>query len=321
MNFADDTRLILDRIATGTCTEQDIEDIRQLLLIADKEFISNLSKYNVQIGQGREVHIGDKITIECNEDILRALASIISPIGSTPVNNNDDTSDHLDAIKIDSNLINKVNQRLQLLESVYGRAELSDTQKYQLKNIQTQVRVVNELSERISTLSNEVERLLQNVRNNLTDELQRLKNQPSNPIFDRNNSKIELLETFITALDADRQAAKWVILTTLQLKQTGIKKALDEFPEIRDNATAKQLNDLDFSVGQYLEQISHALELGDFSIFDNSEIPLVLPSKFLYMNIFEQIKIIIKQRSLQTDVTSKIEECLDYVIHSIDLFN
>jgi Effector-associated domain 10 len=321
MKFADDIQVILDRIATGTCTEQDIETIRQLLLIADKEFISHLSKYNVQIGQGQEVHIGDRITIECNEDVLRILASTIQSIGSTFAKNAYDNLENLETIEIDSDLINKVNQRLQLLESVYSRAEPSDMQKSQFKNIQTQVRVVNELSERVSTLSNEVTRLLQNVRNNLAGELQRLENEPSNPISDRNNIQIELLKTFIMELDTERQAARWIILTTLQLKQTGINRALEKFPEVRDNATAKQLSDLDFSIGQYLEQIGQALELGDFSIFDNSEIPLAIPSKFLYISIFEQIKEITEQRSLQPNIVSKIAECLDYVINSINLFN
>jgi hypothetical protein len=259
--------------------------------------------------------------IECNEDVLRILASTIQSIGSTSAKNAYDNLENLETIEIDSDLINKVNQRLQLLESVYSRAEPSDMQKSQFKNIQTQVRVVNELSERVSTLSNEVTRLLQNVRNNLAGELQRLENEPSNPISDRNNIQIELLKTFIMELDTERQAARWIILTTLQLKQTGINRALEKFPEVRDNATAKQLSDLDFSIGQYLEQIGQALELGDFSIFDNSEIPLAIPSKFLYVSIFEQIKEITEQRSLQPNIVSKIAECLDYVINSINLFN
>jgi WD40 repeat protein len=47
----------LHRVENGQQTDEDISFLRQLLLIGDRQIVSQLSKYNVNIGEGRDIHI------------------------------------------------------------------------------------------------------------------------------------------------------------------------------------------------------------------------------------------------------------------------
>ena len=52
---------ILDRIANGQFTDADIEALRQLLVSGDGEKVkAQIAKYNVDIGEGKDIHIGDR---------------------------------------------------------------------------------------------------------------------------------------------------------------------------------------------------------------------------------------------------------------------
>ncbi|MBW4612705.1 MAG: hypothetical protein KME21_05380 [Desmonostoc vinosum HA7617-LM4] len=48
----------LHRVEIGQQTDEDIKFLRQLLLAGDRQIVSQLGKYNVNIGEGKEIHIG-----------------------------------------------------------------------------------------------------------------------------------------------------------------------------------------------------------------------------------------------------------------------
>ncbi|WP_016866409.1 MULTISPECIES: hypothetical protein [Fischerella] len=52
---------ILNRVEKGQQTDDDITILRQLLLDGDRQVVQQLGKYNVNIGEGKEIHIGDRI--------------------------------------------------------------------------------------------------------------------------------------------------------------------------------------------------------------------------------------------------------------------
>ena len=56
---SDDLNTILERIADGKHTEADIAALRQLLRTSDRQIALQLGKYNVNIGQGQNIEIGD----------------------------------------------------------------------------------------------------------------------------------------------------------------------------------------------------------------------------------------------------------------------
>jgi GUN4-like/Effector-associated domain 10 len=77
MNFSDERNNILDRIAAVQHTEADIAALRQLLESGDRQIAVQLGKYNVNIGEGKEIHIGDRIYVEWNHEAIQKLLEVI----------------------------------------------------------------------------------------------------------------------------------------------------------------------------------------------------------------------------------------------------
>jgi|SRR3989304_2518130 hypothetical protein len=59
MTDPDDLNAILDRIAVGIDTESDIATLRQALIVSSDRNVVQLGKYNLNINQGQDIHVGD----------------------------------------------------------------------------------------------------------------------------------------------------------------------------------------------------------------------------------------------------------------------
>ena len=70
---------IIERILNGSQTKDDIDALLRLLnnAASDREVISQLGKYNVYIGEGQDIHIGDRTYYTWNDEALRALVRMI----------------------------------------------------------------------------------------------------------------------------------------------------------------------------------------------------------------------------------------------------
>ena len=68
---------ILDCLATGKETEADIAFLRQVLSAGNRPIATQLGKYNVNIGEGNNIHIGDHIYSEWNDEAFQALLKSI----------------------------------------------------------------------------------------------------------------------------------------------------------------------------------------------------------------------------------------------------
>ncbi|MBD2343633.1 WD40 repeat domain-containing protein [Anabaena subtropica] len=72
---------ILDRILSGSQTEEDIAQLRRSLSADNLQIASQLGRYNVNIGEGKEIHIGDRIYQGADaETIKEALQAILQEI-------------------------------------------------------------------------------------------------------------------------------------------------------------------------------------------------------------------------------------------------
>lgn len=71
---------ILNRVEKGQQTDEDISFLRQLLLAGDRQVALQLGKYNVNIGQGRDIHIGDRIYQQWDEQAIQALVKAIQKV-------------------------------------------------------------------------------------------------------------------------------------------------------------------------------------------------------------------------------------------------
>jgi Effector-associated domain 10/NACHT domain len=64
---------IFDRIANRTVTEEDIQILRQLRRAPEGQNVIQIGKYSVNIGEGRDIHIGDKIYQSTDAQTIRTI--------------------------------------------------------------------------------------------------------------------------------------------------------------------------------------------------------------------------------------------------------
>jgi phosphotransferase system HPr-like phosphotransfer protein len=68
----DELSAILDRIANGEEAEGDIQTLRQLLRAGDRQNVVQLGKYNINIGEGKDIQIGDRIYQGTDAEAIKA---------------------------------------------------------------------------------------------------------------------------------------------------------------------------------------------------------------------------------------------------------
>ena len=74
----DELSSIINRIATNNQTETDIAFLSQVLSAGDnRQASTQLGKYNVNIGQGQGIQIGDRTYLELNDEAIQALIRAI----------------------------------------------------------------------------------------------------------------------------------------------------------------------------------------------------------------------------------------------------
>ncbi|WDD36287.1 hypothetical protein PQG02_33250 (plasmid) [Nostoc sp. UHCC 0926] len=80
MAHIDQLKQILHRVEKGQQTDEDITFLRQLLSAGDRQVALQLGKYNVNIGQGRDIHIGERIYQTWDEQAIQALVQAIQNV-------------------------------------------------------------------------------------------------------------------------------------------------------------------------------------------------------------------------------------------------
>lgn len=83
MTPPDDLLAIIDRITAGEYAEVELQRLRRALTVGDRQDVLQLGKYNVNIGQGKDIQIGDRIyqgaDAEAIKEILRDALQALQP--------------------------------------------------------------------------------------------------------------------------------------------------------------------------------------------------------------------------------------------------
>ena len=80
---SDELNAIIERIESGTQTATDVEALRVALTDRSQD-LRQLGKYNVNIGQGQDIHIGDRFYVEWNDEAIQALIQVVRKQLPTP---------------------------------------------------------------------------------------------------------------------------------------------------------------------------------------------------------------------------------------------
>lgn len=68
---------IFNRIEKGKASDEDIKILKEKILAGDRQVVSQLGKYNVNIGEGKDIHIGDRIYQQWDKEAMEALVKAI----------------------------------------------------------------------------------------------------------------------------------------------------------------------------------------------------------------------------------------------------
>ncbi|MEI6330412.1 MAG: tetratricopeptide repeat protein, partial [Pseudanabaena sp. ELA645] len=79
----DELAAIFDRIANGQFTDADMVALQQLLKLGDREVKAQFAKFNVNIGDGKHIQIGDKIVYQQWDK--EAMAALINAVQETNI--------------------------------------------------------------------------------------------------------------------------------------------------------------------------------------------------------------------------------------------
>lgn len=82
MTLSEELKQILNRVEKGQQTDEDMAVLRQRLLASDRQVVQQLGKYNVNIGEGKEIHIGDRIYNQWDKEAMEALVKAIQEASS-----------------------------------------------------------------------------------------------------------------------------------------------------------------------------------------------------------------------------------------------
>ncbi|MCC3473862.1 MULTISPECIES: NB-ARC domain-containing protein [unclassified Microcoleus] len=85
MSFQDDLSAIFDRIANGKETEGYLQALRELFRKYNCLDAVQLGKYNVNIGQGQDIHIGDRTYVTWNDEAIQALIEVVQKQHPKPI--------------------------------------------------------------------------------------------------------------------------------------------------------------------------------------------------------------------------------------------
>jgi WD40 repeat protein len=72
-----DPLAIIDKILAGNFTEADLASLRQSLTPSSNQNVVQLGKYNVNIGQGQDIHIGDNIYQGTDADTIKTIIQAV----------------------------------------------------------------------------------------------------------------------------------------------------------------------------------------------------------------------------------------------------
>ena len=330
MTTPDDLGAIIDRIEANTHTLEDLKVLRQLLGRGDREAISQLGKYNVNVGEGTSLEIGDRVYVEWSDKAIQALTGAIQtlPLSGRQAQQTAE-EEELEELDLDVQSIKLINSRLKAVEEIRKVGQLSEKQEEEFNTLKIQVQSLSRLNRELKETAKRTKTLLQVAVQFLEEKLEDIKlskkeligvsyQQEYNDQIEFIKSQIEIVKRFEMNLEVGREASAWLDKNIAQLAKSAGKGALNRCPEIKSTASPEQIDDFYFSIEQFLEQVSHSLSWGRYNILDSPEIPLVFDSH-AYEVAFNLIKKMLPSHLPEKNI-DQIKDYINYLISRLSYY-
>ncbi|MEM9949760.1 MAG: hypothetical protein AAF215_03525 [Cyanobacteria bacterium P01_A01_bin.123] len=321
---------IIERLRAGTLTDNEIQLLSRLLKQSASQDASQPGKFNVSVGKGTNVHIGDRhngASIKEIRAIVQELTKLQGPHTHLTADSNSVTSSDnlpLTRIALDPTTLETINARLDIIEEIFNAGCFSETQQQELNHLKQQLHTFHNLNRELQEIVVQGDRLIQSAIDDMRQQLKDLqidgeafiedaRAQLSPEALECRKVENQNLEKFINRLEASRPGAAWIDTSINSLRKYACKQALKQFPDL--DLSVQKIDDFQFSLKQFLEQISFCLYWGTYDILDSPDIPFELDIE-QYEAAFLAIKKSIPLR-LGSETVDAIETCLDYLIERL----
>jgi hypothetical protein len=331
MTTPDDLGAIIDRIEANTHTLEDLKVLRQLLGRGDRETISQLGKYNVNVGKGTSLEIGDRVYVEWSDKAIQALIGAIQTgIAISKQTEQVGEEEELEQLVLDVQSIELINSRLKAVENINQVGQLPEKQKEEFIFLKREVQSLGELNRKLKETAKKAQRLFQETVESLEAKLKELKLSKQDLVELGSQKRehecrivelerqIEIAKQFEMNLESGEEASTWLNKNIAQFARSAGKYALEQYPEITSTALPRQIDNFYFSIEQFLERVSHCLSWGRYDMLDSSDIPLVFDVP-VYEKAFYFVKKMLPCR-LPDENKKQLEDYLDYLIQRLTYY-
>lgn len=327
----DNIDAIIERLKNKALTDDDIRLLSQLLRGNVSQDISQSGKFNVAIGEGTQIHVGDRytgVTLEQIRLIIQELQTFQSTRSNTAANNECNTEQiPFRQVTLDPTTVETINSRLVVIWEIYQAGYLSETQKQDLYQLKQNLQTFSNLNQDLQSIGKQADRLIQDAVAAMRLQLDALKMSGRSLTEDARDglslaeiecqqTESKIFQVFVDRLEDSRLGADWIGKNTELLVKYASNKALQQLPNL--NASEQEIEDFKFSLKQFLEQVNFSLSWGTYEILDSPEIPLIFGIE-QYETAFQAMKECVSKR-LRNETICEIDACLDYLIERLRFY-
>ncbi|MEO0827051.1 MAG: hypothetical protein AAFY20_24090 [Cyanobacteria bacterium J06639_14] len=326
---------IVERLRrAGTLTDNEIQHLSRLLKQSASQDASQPGKFNISVSEGTDIRIGDlyngttvKEIRAIIQELLKLQSSQAHPtLDSTNITDPDKLP--LARIVLDPITLETINARLDIIQEIFEAGCFSETQQKELNQLKRQLHTFYTLNQDLRGIAAQGDRLIQSavadMRQQLADLQLRSEDLTAEVQAELSPKELEcrqaenqILENFVSRLEDSRLGADWINQNMKSIIDYACKQVFKQFSD--SNISNKQIEDFQFSLRQFLEQVSFCLYWGNYSILDSPEIPFELDSEH-YEAAFQAMKKTVSPQ-LRSETTYEIEACLDYLIKRLPFIN
>lgn len=222
---------------------------------------------------------------------------------------------------IEPAMVELINSRLAVIEELQKSGQLSSPQQVEFNSLRGKIYSFKEINQELELLANSFDRILKEAVISLTTKLRELDNSRGESLLEARSQvclreQIELLTQFQTQLGDGKTVAYWLNRRRSQhLAQELGKRALDTHPKIKETVSSRRIEAFYFSIGQFLDQLSHCLTWGRANSLTNSGTPVVLDDK-VYVTAFEYLKSLIPEHLPDAGI-EQLKEYVDYLVKNL----
>lgn len=335
----DDLGAIIERLLAKTLTDSDIQVLYQLLQRNINQDVLQSGRFNVAIGAGQDIQVGDSYAGATPEQIrlivrelvqeLKALQPTRSGLSSNVEKGDESVSDDppFRKLTLDPTTVKAINTRLEIILEISKAGYLSESHQAELRRFKQQLQTFNNLNETLQNIAEQSDRLIQEAIAVMRLQLEALKLSGrelteetclGSSLTEQECQQAEtmIFQTFVERLEDSRGGADWISKNMDLLINYASKNVLSHFPNL--NASEKDVDDFKFSLKQFLEQVNFCLYWGNYDILDSPNISLVLGIE-QYEIAFQAMKEAISKR-LRSETIHEIEACLDYLTDRLQFY-